>query len=313
MQPFFSIIVVCLNPGDKLKATLESIHKQTFQDYEVVIKDGFSTDGSLECIEQVFTKEQIADCGQLASEDELVDCEKRADAVSESEQAWDTKSKVFLMQEKDTGIYDAMNQAAGSAKGKYVYYLNCGDLFYADTVLKEMADFIKESPAYKEAVPGIYYGNIFERLTGQQVASNPKIDAFGCYRNVPCHQACFYSRALLLAHPFETKYKVRADYEQFLWCFFVGDTEKQVSFAYKDMIVADYEGGGFSETKENRRISAAEHKEITGKYMSAGQRMKYRAVLALTLASLRTALAENEKTAGLYNKLKERIYSMKKG
>ena len=96
-----------------------------------------------------------------------------------------------------------------------------------------------------------------------------------------------------------------------MWCFFAGNKEKEVTFAYKDMIVADYEGGGFSETKENRRISAAEHKEITGKYMSVGQRMKYRAVLILTLAPLRTYLAENEKTAGLYNKLKERIYAAK--
>ena len=124
MQPFFSVIVVCLNPGEKLKSTLESIRKQTFQDYEVVIKDGFSTDGSLNCIEQVFAKAQTKDDGP----------------------------KVYLIQEKDTGIYDAMNQAAVKVKGKYVYYLNCGDLFYVDTVLEEMADFIKESSAYKKAV-----------------------------------------------------------------------------------------------------------------------------------------------------------------
>ena len=47
MRPFFSIIVVCLNPGEKLRATLESIEKQSFLDYEVIIKDGFSADGSL--------------------------------------------------------------------------------------------------------------------------------------------------------------------------------------------------------------------------------------------------------------------------
>lgn len=274
MQPFFSVIVVCLNPGEKLQATLESISRQSFQDYEVIIKDGFSADGSLACIDRVLPG-------------------------------------AVLVQEKDTGIYDAMNQAAEKATGSYVYYLNCGDFFYRDTVLEEMAAFIKESEAFAEQKPGIYYGNIYERLTGQQVSSNPKIDAFGCYRNVPCHQACFYSRELLTAHPFLTRYKVRADYEQFLWCYFRGREEKGVTFYYKDMVVADYEGGGFSETKENRRVSAAEHKEITAKYMSAALRLKYKAVLLLTLAPLRTYLAENEKTAGFYNRMKERLYTRK--
>ena len=44
---FFSIIVVALNPGERLKKTLESIASQTFQDYEVIIKDGGSSDQSL--------------------------------------------------------------------------------------------------------------------------------------------------------------------------------------------------------------------------------------------------------------------------
>ena len=283
MQSLFSIIVVCLNPGEKLRKTLESIVKQKFQDYEVIIKDGGSTDGSLECIDEVFSKEQFGHGGK--------------------------QPEVLLVQERDSGIYDAMNQASAKAKGRYVYFLNCGDLFYDENVLLEMSEFISGSSAYMASQPGIYYGNILERLTGQQVASNPRIDAFGCYRNVPCHQACFYSRELLNLHPFETKYKVRADYEQFLWCFFEGPLGKKVAFEYKDMLIADYEGGGFSETKENRKRSAKEHKEITGKYMTGGQLLGYRLILLLTLAPVRTWLSENEKTAGFYNMLKERIYS----
>lgn len=280
MVPFFSIIVVCLNPGEKLRKTLKSIYAQTFRDYEVIIKDGGSKDGSLACIGEIFDKE-----------------------------------KVKLIEEKDQGIYDAMNQAAAQAAGDYVYYLNCGDLFYSREVLEKMAEFIRsfdkaERDKAKE-IPGIYYGNIFERLTGQKVASNPHMDAFGCYRNVPCHQACFYSRELLLAHPFQTSYRVRADYEQFLWCFFVMQKEREVRFAYRDLMIADYEGGGFSETRENRRISAAEHKEITGKYMPKGQLLRFRMVMLLSLAPLRTKIAENKATAGIYNKMKEAVYALK--
>ncbi|MCM1174251.1 MAG: glycosyltransferase [Blautia sp.] len=270
MKPMFSILVVCLNPGGKLKMTLESIRKQTCRDYEVIVKDGLSSDGS----------------PALAQE--------TADAFP----------SFRMIGKKDGGIYDAMNQAVQEAGGRYLYFLNCGDRFYHEKVLEEMAGLIAGHPAKA----GIYYGNIYERVTGREVASNPKMDAFGCYRNVPCHQACFYDRKLLLAHPFETKYRVRADYEQFLWCFFTKEPELEASFIYGGILIADYEGGGFSEAKRNRRLSAAEHKEIVGKYMSAGKVWKYRMIMWATLAPVRTWIAGNPATSGLYNGVKKKIY-----
>ena len=44
----FSIIVVALNPGEKLEKTLKSIFSQTCTDYEIILKDGGSRDGSME-------------------------------------------------------------------------------------------------------------------------------------------------------------------------------------------------------------------------------------------------------------------------
>lgn len=268
MKPFFSILVVCLNPGDKLEKTLQSILNQSFDDYEVIIKDGLSIDGSLSCAENM--------------QDE----------------------RIRIIAKEDKGIYDAMNQAAKVACGRYVYFLNCGDLFYNNTVLEQIARLIEEKPAEI----GIYYGNIYERLTEQVVYSNPRIDAFGCYRNVPCHQACFYDRQLLLMHPFETKYRVRADYEQFLWCFFTKEVPGGVKFFYREILIADYEGGGFSESRENKILSEKEHKEITKKYMSGRQLLQYKMIMWLTLAPLRTWIAGNKKTAGIYNQLKRLLY-----
>lgn len=269
-MPKFSILVVCLNPGEKLKSTIESIGKQTCRDYEIIVKDGMSADGSLD-----FLKE---------------------------------KPEIKVIRKKDKGIYDAMNQAAAEAGGRYVYFLNCGDVFYDENVLSKMAALIEENPVRW----GIYYGNIYERQTGQAVFSNPGLDAFGCYRNVPCHQACFYDRDLLKEHPFDTEYKVRADYEQFLWCFFKKHSGDTKGFVYGEILVADYEGGGFSETKANRRVSAREHKEIVHKYMSRGQICRYRLILWITLAPLRTKMAENEKTAGIYNRMKKLFYRQSK-
>lgn len=284
MASFFSIIVVCLNPGDKLKGTLESIEKQTFCDFEVIVKDGLSKDGSLKAADQLSKKWESEGMGR----------------------------SLKVIREKDLGIYDAMNQGARQAGGRYVYYLNCGDRFYSEKVLQEVADFISDTVSREGGKPGIYYGNIFERLTGQRIASNPHMDAFGCYRNVPCHQACFYSGELLKEHPFETGYKVRADYEQFLWCFLRKGSKGEVTFAYKDILIADYEGGGFSETKENRRISAREHRKITGEYMTRGELLKFRMIMALSLSGIRTKLAENKKTAGIYNRIKEILYARRR-
>ena len=47
-KPFFTIIVVSYNAGDKLFETIDSVLCQTFKDYRILIKDGMSTDGSIE-------------------------------------------------------------------------------------------------------------------------------------------------------------------------------------------------------------------------------------------------------------------------
>ncbi len=267
MIPFFSIIVVCLNPGEGLLQTIESIQKQTFQDYEIIIKDGGSTDGSLEKIDP-------------------------------------SQNGVNIVSKPDQGIYDAMNQAVELAKGRFVFFLNCGDLFRDQQVLAKMQSAILQKEQSGESPSGIYYGDVYERTTGQPVTSNPKLDAFGCYRNVPCHQACFYERQLFLRHPFDLTYQVRADYEQFLWCFF----EAKANPFYTGIMVADYEGGGFSETKKNLAVSRKEHRSIVKKYMSSRQLLVYRLILCITLAPLRTRLSKNEKTAAIYNKLKTALY-----
>ena len=83
-------------------------------------------------------------------------------------------------------------------------------------------------------------------------------------------------------------------------------------FACRDMLIADYEGGGFSETGENRRISAREHREITGKYLSRWQLFRFRLIMLLSLSRLRAAISHNKRTAGGYNRLKEKVYLMKR-
>ena len=75
--------------------------------------------------------------------------------------------------------------------------------------------------------------------------------------------------------------------------------------------VAVYEGGGFSEKRENKVLDRREHREITGKYMGRGELFRYRAIMACSLAPLRTAMAESRLFSGCYHWIKERIYRRK--
>ncbi len=257
-----TIIVVTLNAGDELRATVKSIITQTFRDIEIIVKDGISTDGSLHKLPE--------------------------------------DPRIRLICKPDNGIYDAMNQALEEARGEYVLFLNCGDYLYNEHVLENVAAHI-EGPGL------LIYGDIYDRTSRSRVASNPEMDEYALFRNVPCHQACIYDRKVLLMHPFNTKYKVRADYEQFLWCSYIA----KVRFVYISEVISSYMGGGFSEEKENRRISREEHTDIVENYMPHESVVRYRRRMRLTLAPLRRLIAGNPVTGGLYNRIKSSVYGKK--
>ena len=275
---FFSIIVVALNPGDKLRETLDSIKVQTYRDYEVIIKDGGSTDGALEALEK--------------------------------EGYFEAFPGVRIIRQQDKSIYDGMNQALEHVSGRYIEFLNCGDCFYEESVLEKVAEFIGQAGASSGGLENkeaqIFYGNQFNRLQNSMVTSAPVIDDFTCYRNVPCHQVCFYSADLFAERAFRVEYTVRADYEHFLYSVY---QRKAKTYAMPH-IICFYEGGGYSETKENRRKSAMQHKEITSHYLGK-KALCYRMVMILTLAGLRGKIAESKVLSIPYNALKTMVYKMK--
>ncbi len=97
--PFFSIIVVCRNPGLHLQAALDTVWGQQEANYELVVIDGASTDGSREWLEA--RQEQIT----------------------------------ALIAEPDHGIYDAMNKGITAARGTWVYFLGADDRLASNNVL----------------------------------------------------------------------------------------------------------------------------------------------------------------------------------
>ena len=278
-KPFFTIIVVSYNAGARLLETIKSIKMQTFVDYKVLVKDGMSTDGSIDKL-----KELYKDDGDIT--------------ITES---------------CDHGIYHAMNIATNMLKENssgedrsYIFFLNCGDTFKDENVLRRFHEAIVERQKKDgTTIPAIFYGDIFEKTTGFKVSSNPEINDYACYRNLPSHQACFYDERLIFKYPFDLKYKVRADYDQFLKCFYL----EKADTVYVPIIVTVYEGGGYSD--QNKKISEDERKKIIKNYLPSKQIRKYDLLRVVTLSGLRGVIASNKLTAGAYNGVKSAIYKAK--
>lgn len=264
--PCISIITPCYQAGDKLLETIQSVLDQTFEDYEIIVKDAGSDDGSIEHLP--------------------------------------ADPRIRLIRTGDDGIYDGMNQAIAAAVGEYLYFLNCGDRLHDRYVLQRIGEAIE---ARESADPCIYYGDVMELQTGQRVNAKPQMTHFAMYRNLPCHQACIYSRDLFHDRQFDTGYRVRADYEHFLWSVM----QRGAEAIAMDLVIADYEGGGFSETAENRKRSAKEHQEITERYFTKSELLRFRLAMLLSLQPLRARLASSKRTAALYDGIKNAVYRKK--
>jgi len=103
-KPLISIITINYNNLEGLKKTMSSVFEQTLQEFEYIVIDGGSTDGSTEYIER-------------------------------------HKDKIdYWVSEKDSGIYNAMNKGIKVATGEYMLFLNSGDWLYENTVLDKIAD-----------------------------------------------------------------------------------------------------------------------------------------------------------------------------
>ena len=271
----FSIITASFNPGDKLLFTINSILKQELQDFEIIVKDGGSKEEELEKLQQEKEVQQ---------------------AIIER--------KLKLIIEPDRNVYDGMNQALEACEGEYILFLNCGDKFHDKNVLLKVAEEIDKEEDRSRDAAVIYYGNTYCMRTGSTVHSAPEITGFTCYRNIPCHQSCFYDRRLFQKKKYDVGLHIRADYDHFLWCFYQGQAE----FQYMDIVVADYEGGGISEKIENRKADRSEHEIVIRRYMRTGEILKYKGIMMLTLGPIRRWIAESSSFSGIYHRMKNWIY-----
>lgn len=100
----YSIITVNYNNKEGLRKTIESVIHQSFRDFEFIVIDGGSTDGSAEVLKEYDA--QIS----------------------------------YWVSEPDGGIYQGMNKGIAKATGEYLNFMNSGDCFYDEYVLQKLSN-----------------------------------------------------------------------------------------------------------------------------------------------------------------------------
>lgn len=109
-EPFFSIVTVTYNDAWALMKTTRSVFEQDFEDFEFLIVDGASQDGSTALMD-----------------------------------FWQAQGLAgTIISEADTGVYDAMNKGMRLAKGRYVCFLNSSDVFADTGVLRRVHAALQE-------------------------------------------------------------------------------------------------------------------------------------------------------------------------
>lgn len=153
----FSIITINLNNLRGLRKTMESVLSQTNNQYEWIVIDGGSTDGSVELIKE------------------------HQDNIT------------YWVSEPDNGIYHAMNKGIREAKGDYLLFLNSGDYLVNSTVLRDVFDANRSEDIVYGLVESEIEGRI-QILTCFSAKDDITLGDF-YYHYLP-HQATFFKSSL---------------------------------------------------------------------------------------------------------------------
>lgn len=174
-----SIITINLNNLDGLKKTIDSIMSQTWRDFEWIIVDGGSTDGSKNLIEQTA-------------------------ANPDSNISW-------WCSEKDKGIYNAMNKGISHAHGEYVIFMNSGDTFYEPITLMNV---FKEDRYHSDVLYGDY---LFVSDSKEEIRTSfadyrlSSLIVFGIN-----HQSSFIRRSLFDVEQYDESLSIVSDWKLYL-------------------------------------------------------------------------------------------------
>ena len=180
--PLISVITVCLNASDFVEQCIQSVIHQKHRDFEYIIIDGGSTDGTREIIE--------THKGSLSY--------------------WHSKS--------DRGLAHAFNEGVLHSKGKWLIFLNSDDYFLDEsTLIKISSELLKNNSA--DVIYGQV--KIVSRDKNPRYISGPYGGEFNwndfLYRDIIPHQAAFTNRSLFEQEGvFDENFNIAVDYEHYI-------------------------------------------------------------------------------------------------
>ena len=201
-----SIITVCYNSEKTIKDTLESVLKQSYDNYEYLIVDGKSKDNTLNIVKSYEKK---------------------------------FKGKIKIYSEKDNGLYDAMNKGIKNSNGDVIGIINSDDILADKDTLKKIANAFKN-----EKCEGTYsnlYIMDYETMskpirTFKAGIGNYK---FGWY---PPHPTLYLKKEVYNKYGlYNQNYKIAADYD-----FMLRIMKANVNLKYINDYLVYMRGGGVS-------------------------------------------------------------------
>lgn len=180
MNPFFSVVTVVWNNFSTIERTISSVLSQSFTNFEYIIIDGKSDDGTLGVIKK-----------------------------------YQNDSRLKLISEKDSGIYDAMNKGIKLSSGTFIHLLNSDDYYSSNKILETYHNYIVK----KKLKQSIIYAkmNLFKENKFLKV-----MDPYKSYlkKNMRMnHPTWFVSKQIYnKIGNYDTNYKIAADYDFALRC-----------------------------------------------------------------------------------------------
>jgi len=171
-QPLFSIITVCLNDREGLERTYRSINSQGFDDFEWVVIDGSSEDGTVAFLRNL------------------------------------DGSHVHWISEPDDGLYDAMNKGIDRATGEYLLFLNAGDELAAANVLEKTAEAIKAGDRPDFLYGNSFERTTDDQLLHKKSGPHTRI-WYGMFTH---HQSIFYRCETVGTLRYRLEYPICSDY-----------------------------------------------------------------------------------------------------
>ena len=219
-----SIITINRNNAAGLEKTMQSILNQTCANFEYVVVDGASTDGS-------------------------VDVVRRFSAQFGDRMKW--------ISEPDKGIYNAMNKGIGMATGEYLQFLNSGDCLISSDVTDKMYEELEN-----KGKPSILYGNMIKafpngKLLKDKCFAGQEITFLGFYTGTLNHSPTYIKKSLFNKYGlYDESLKIVSDWKWHLQAIILGDEKP----AYSDIDVTRFDMTGISET--NTDLTKNERRQV---------------------------------------------------